>query len=151
MKDQIDLSKMQSIQILNKNNFLRLHRYWKSSDFELWDKIWNQIDSKSFWKQSRSGFLDPFYDNYFFKYLTYRNRKKKDIKILEAGCGMGQIVIALRKKGFECYGLDFAKNIISILRKEFPDHHFQHGDIRQLPYKNSFFDGYISLGVIEHF
>jgi hypothetical protein len=46
--------------------------------------------------------------------------------------------------------MDWIKTI-NILNKEFPDVPFHQGDIRNLPYENNIFDGYISLGVIEHF
>ncbi len=49
------------------------------------------------------------------------------------------------------HGLDFAPATIGLLRKHFPDLPFKQGDIRDLPYSDSHFDGYISLGVIEHF
>jgi ubiquinone/menaquinone biosynthesis C-methylase UbiE len=81
----------------------------------------------------------------FLKYLS------QGAKILEAGCGLGDIVLALRARDFGCYGLDFAGNVIKTLNENFPDMPFHRGDIRSLHYSDAFFDGYISLGVIEHF
>lgn len=71
--------------------------------------------------------------------------------MLEAGCGVGQVVLALRARGYDCHGIDYAKSTIELLNTEFPDVPFYYGDIRSIPYDNAFFDGYISLGVIEHF
>ena len=70
---------------------------------------------------------------------------------MEAGCGVGQVVVALRARGFDCYGLDYAEKVIKMLNKNFPNYPFHKGDIRKLPYADASFDAYISLGVIEHF
>jgi ubiquinone/menaquinone biosynthesis C-methylase UbiE len=61
------------------------------------------------------------------------------------------VVLALRARGFDCYGLDYADKIIGILNKKFPEVPFSCGDIRMLPYYEESFDAYISLGLIEHF
>jgi ubiquinone/menaquinone biosynthesis C-methylase UbiE len=64
---------------------------------------------------------------------------------------VGQVVLAMRANGYNCFGLDFASSTIQMLNNEFPDVPFHKGDIRCLPYEDKSFDGYVSLGVIEHF
>jgi ubiquinone/menaquinone biosynthesis C-methylase UbiE len=145
MKDQIDLSKMESIPTLNPNGFFRLHRYWREPSNEMWDEIWSKTDELSYWEDSLKGELLKEYENVFLKYMSPNDR------VLEAGSGIGQVVLALRARGFDCYGLDYAEKIISILNSKFPHVPFHLGDIRNLPYDPDFFDSYISLGVIEHF
>ena len=145
MKDKIDLSLMQSVPILTDNGFVRLNRYWMDPDSNLWDDIWENTDESSYWNSAIKGNLDKDYNRVITKYLS------KGSKILEAGCGVGQVVLALRFKGYDCYGLDYAEKIISKLNLKFPDVPFHQGDIRALNYPNNSFDAYISLGVIEHF
>lgn len=145
MPDQIDLSKMQSVPVLGPNGFLRLHRHWRESDSVMWDDIWNHTPSTTYWRSALSGQLASDYERLFLKYLP------REAKVLEAGCGVGQVVLALRARGFDCYGLDFTNTIIKTLNERFPDVPFHHGDIRSLPYADATFDSYISLGVIEHF
>lgn len=145
MPDQIDLSRMQSIPVMGPNGYMQLHRYWKEPDNTMWDGIWKNTPSTDYWRNALSGHLAKDYERLFLKYLP------KGAKILEAGCGVGQVALALRSRGFDCFGLDYAKNTISMLNEKFPEVPFHQGDIRCLPYPDAFFDSYISLGVIEHF
>jgi ubiquinone/menaquinone biosynthesis C-methylase UbiE len=136
---------MDSISVLTPNGYERLQRYWREPNSEMWDEIWSKTDEKEYWRNALNGELLYEYKNVFEKYLIPGS------KILEAGCGLGQVVIALRTRGFNCYGLDYADKVINILNNKFPDIPFEIGDIRNIKYNDNFFDSYISLGVIEHF
>jgi len=70
---------------------------------------------------------------------------------LEGGCGTGQNVYGLNRWGYDAYGVDFAKNTVNIIKREFPDLKVFNSDVRKLKFSDNFFDGYWSLGVIEHF
>jgi ubiquinone/menaquinone biosynthesis C-methylase UbiE len=72
-------------------------------------------------------------------------------KILEGGCGRGQYVYALKRNGYNTYGVDYAKETIEQITKSFPDLKVYLGDVRKLSFADNEFDGYWSLGVIEHF
>lgn len=74
-------------------------------------------------------------------------------KILEGGCGAGQYVLSLKLHGYAVYGVDTARETIcSLLQKsETRDASLQIADVRTLPFEDNSFDGYWSLGVIEHF
>jgi ubiquinone/menaquinone biosynthesis C-methylase UbiE len=145
MKDQLDLSKMESVPKVNNKGYLRLHRYWSEPNKELWDNIWKNTKGVEYWEKSLNGYLIPDYKSIFLKYL------KKGDKVLEAGSGVGQVVLALRALHYDCYGLDYAEETINLLKKKFPKVPFVLGDIRTIPFEDGFFDSYISLGVIEHF
>lgn len=145
MPDQIDLSTMQSVPEKGPGGILRLHRYWKQPDSLMWDDIWKNTPSREYWRGALKGDLASDYARLFTKYL------QPGAKVLEAGCGVGQVVIAMRARGYDCAGLDFAENTIRALKQEFPEVPFHHGDIRALPFDDNSFDGYVSLGVIEHF
>ena len=144
MPDNIDLSRMQSVPVMGPNGYLRLHRHWREPDGSMWDDIWKNTSSADYWRNALKGRLMPEH-KIFLKYMA------PGAKVLEAGCGVGQVVIALRARGIDCHGLDFAQKTIEILNRQFPDLPFRLGDIRDLPYSDNSFDGYISLGVIEHF
>ena len=70
--------------------------------------------------------------------------------ILEAGCGMGQIVHTLRKLGFDCEGVDTAQKTIARIHELQPSLPVQVGDVLELPVNDNHYSGLISLGVIEH-
>lgn len=72
-------------------------------------------------------------------------------KILEAGCGMGDKVYRLAAVGFDAVGVDFAPNTIDLIKKNWPHLNVHNADVRKLPFDDNSFDGYWSLGVIEHF
>jgi len=75
----------------------------------------------------------------------------KGRKIIEAGCGNGGIVLALSRAGYKVSGVDFAEQTVSRLNKSHPDLDIILDDVRDLSAPDASYDGYWSLGVIEHF
>jgi SAM-dependent methyltransferase len=71
--------------------------------------------------------------------------------ILEGGCGMGDKVYALDKAGFNAKGVDYAPDTVALTKQYWPHLDVLLGDVRKLPFQSCSFDGYWSLGVIEHF
>jgi SAM-dependent methyltransferase len=71
--------------------------------------------------------------------------------ILEGGCGLGSHVYALSKSGYHSFGVDYAPRTVEYLNSQFPELDIRLADVRNLPFKDNTFDGYWSLGVIEHF
>jgi len=80
-------------------------------------------------------------------------RKYLDMEssILEGGCDSGNHVYALQHNDFNAVGLDFASKTVGMIKKSVPELNVQLGDVRSLPFEDDLFDGYWSLGVIEHF
>lgn len=110
---------------------------------EFWDKHWDSVTNKK-------SFSDLVLSHSRHKKITEKYLKNGN-KVLEGGCGRGQLVYCLDKWGFLAYGIDYAKEMIEKLKVFFPDLNFTCGDVRKLPYQDGFFDAYWSLGVIEHF
>lgn len=73
------------------------------------------------------------------------------MKVLEAGCGMGIFVHALREKGHDVLGLDYMASTVRKVRDYDPDFPIEAGDVQELRFEDGTFDAYVSLGVIEHF
>lgn len=71
-------------------------------------------------------------------------------KILEGGCGQGQNVYGLNALGFDCYGVDFAKETIAQIKRVLPELKIFAEDLQHLHFDNNFFDACWLLGVIEH-
>lgn len=74
-----------------------------------------------------------------------------DEPIIEAGCGRGQWVALLHKKGCNAVGVDIVEQPLKIAMQIHPELKLQHADVRKLPFDDSAFGVYMSLGVIEHF
>lgn len=108
---------------------------------DFWDKHWN-VDNFRITIQG-------YKNNKFILENTRRYLKKGTI--LEGGCGLGGNVYCLHYNGYSAYGVDFAKNTVAKINNYFPDLNVTVGDVRKLDFENEFFDGYWSLGVIEHF
>lgn len=58
---------------------------------------------------------------------------------------------ALLKHGYDAVGVDSAERTVKRINEVMPDLNVIPGDVRDLPFDNGSFDGYWSLGVIEHF
>jgi len=72
-------------------------------------------------------------------------------RVLEDGCGRANKVKALADSGFKAIGIDFAEESVRQARLEYPELDIRKGDVRSLPFPADYFDGYWSIGVIEHF
>ena len=79
------------------------------------------------------------------KYLPQRAR------ILEGGCGRGHKAQAMAEEGYEVVGVDFGARTVESARANFPSLDIRTGDVRSLEFPDEYFDGYWSIGVIEHF
>jgi SAM-dependent methyltransferase len=71
-------------------------------------------------------------------------------KVLEAGCGAGRIVQAMRAKGIDCEGVDWSPDVVSAVRASHPDLPVRVGNVLALDVPDGHYAGCISLGVIEH-
>jgi SAM-dependent methyltransferase len=112
----------------------------KSND-AYWDAHWENKEFEKKIKITKNSFIS----NNTNKYLVKGN------KILEGGCGRGQNVYLLQKLDYDCIGIDYAKSTVDKINKLAPEINVQLGDVRKLEFTDNSFDGYWSLGVIEHF
>jgi len=71
-------------------------------------------------------------------------------KVLDAGCGLGEWVIFMSRKGLRPIGMDYSQKLISFLESRFPKQQWKRGAVQDLPFSPGDFDAVISWGVIEH-
>lgn len=109
-----------------------------------WDSLWNV---KNFKKTVMNGIKNRLITKTTLKFIL----PDKSKKILEGGCGNGQFVYTFNKLGYNSYGIDYAPKTISKIKTVFPDLKVSVGDVRKLDFPDNYFDGYWSIGVIEHF
>ena len=81
---------------------------------------------------------------------------KRNMKVLDAGCGDGSVLFLLTKGfGIKPYGIDVSPQAIKRAEKLFKDNgiesKFECADTRSLPFPSNYFDVVLSWGVIEHF
>lgn len=75
---------------------------------------------------------------------------KKNDKIIEAGCGLGQFVLHYKDRGYDILGVDYSAKAIKKLKNYDKDLKVEYGDCTKLKYPDNSFDFYMSFGVIEH-
>jgi ubiquinone/menaquinone biosynthesis C-methylase UbiE len=72
---------------------------------------------------------------------------KKSWKFLDVGCGMGGLVLALRKKGYKAFGLDISD---FCLENSPAKKWIFKGNILKLPFKRESFEVTCCFGVLEY-
>lgn len=71
-------------------------------------------------------------------------------KILDVGCGTGQLVAFLNKNGFEAFGCDNTQEAIKQARKINSPQAIIQASATELPFKNNSFDLVTAVSLIEH-
>ena len=75
------------------------------------------------------------------------------LRVLDLGCGRGEVLLACAHAGAQVAGLDYAQAAVDISREtlaEVPGAEVQQGDVTQLPWPDGSFDAVLSGDVIEH-
>ena len=124
-----------------KNNRLA----WYRSDYDegFWGRAFDTAISPELYANYGLGTLDEYEDT-FVRWLP------RDGKIIEAGGGPGQFVLALRTRGYDVVGYDLSKVNVEKAKALCPDLPLHVGDVLNLDVPGGHFAGYISLGVVEH-
>jgi len=114
-----------------------------------WDNRWEKAFQSQQWGKYPPEELVRFIARNFYKAV-----KRKDIKILDLGCGTGAGIWYLAREGFSTFGIDGSKTAISIARKRIQkenlEAHLRVGDLIRLNYPDGFFDGIVDIAAIQH-
>ena len=121
----------------------RLAYYLAPADAEFWDNHWKDQLSPDAHHWAEHGALGWF-EEPFTRYLPQQGR------ILEAGCGLGQYVLALRVRGYDAEGVEWGTGTVKAVRALYPDLPIRVGDVTRLEVPDAYYSGYISTGVVEH-
>lgn len=76
-------------------------------------------------------------------------------KILDIGCGPGELVLSLTRKGADVWGVDIAEGMIRaakelLAREDCDPDRLSVGDIENLDFADGWFDAVVASGVIEY-
>lgn len=121
----------------------RLAYYQEAADAGYWDTHWESELAPERLAPFARGELSLL-EEPFTRWLPREGR------ILEAGCGTGQFVLALRARGYDCIGIDYAARTVEQVRSILPDLPIFEGDVTRMEYADDSFSAVISLGVVEH-
>jgi len=122
----------------------RLVYYQSTADKNFWDNQWENLISEKYFQKCIKGDLDEL-SPYIQKYMS------KEDRIIEAGCGLGRIVVSLLHQGFKSIeGIDYGEKTINQVKQIFPDLPIKVGNVLKIDKPDNYYHGYISLGVVEH-
>jgi SAM-dependent methyltransferase len=74
----------------------------------------------------------------------------RDGRHLEAGCGAGFWVAALRQAGLAVEGIEYAPNLVEIVNRVYPQLPVCYGDALAIDCPDGTYASYLSFGVVEH-
>ena len=110
------------------------------------EKAWNEL--AKVWKGYRTR---PFKDVEALLSLLSSSKKGK---ILEIGCGNCRNLLPFAKAGFECYGIDFSKEMLKFAeqfaRKNEVRIQLKQARAEKLPFKSNSFDYVLNIAVLHH-
>lgn len=113
-------------------------------DRDAWEERWSTREVGQTLAAYRSaGRLDDF-QALFAKYIP------KELPVLEAGCGVGQLVAGLASRGYRVEGVDYASDTVARIREAAPDLNVRVCDVREIDAPDGTYGAYISIGVLEH-
>lgn len=107
-----------------------------------WDRHWETADLRREITRKHHDFL---------VLPTTRDYLSPGSRVLEGGCGTGVHVYHLQRHGYQSVGIDNAPETVRHAKEAVPEMDIREGDVRALPFPDNHFDGYWSIGVIEHF
>lgn len=113
-----------------------------------WDKVWDDIYKKSAWGKYPPEELIRFFAKNF-----YNVKNRKEIKVLDIGCGPGSgSGWFIAREGFDYYGVDGSKIAINRAKNKFREEKlsgkFTICDFESLPFENNLFDAVIDVAAL---
>ncbi len=111
----------------------------------------NEANSYDGWYQTpRGAFIDEVETNLAFSMFN----TKKEMKVLDAGCGTGIFSLKLAKKGCVVTGIDISRDMMTIAQKKAREHNeltidFKLMDINSLEFDENVFDAVFSMTAFE--
>lgn len=87
-------------------------------------------------------------------YFSLPRVQRRKTRILDLGCGSGANLWMIAKEGFDAFGIDIARTGIRLCRTMLKSYDVMAalavGNMRELPYKNDFFDAIVDVLSVEH-
>jgi 2-polyprenyl-3-methyl-5-hydroxy-6-metoxy-1,4-benzoquinol methylase len=93
-------------------------------------------------------FLSGQDSGFFAKYADALKPSEPGARVLDVGCGVGQVVARLQTAGFEAHGVDVSQP--NVIRARQVTERCQVYDGKKLPYPDNYFVSAGALNVLEH-
>ena len=112
---------------------------------------WENLHSK---KRFRPLYPAESIVRFLFTNFSHELNERKNIKIIDIGCGAGRHTRLCSEQGFNTYAVDFSKKGVVESEKLLADSNlkaqFSVADMGDLPFETETFDGAISFGVFYY-
>ena len=113
-----------------------------------WDSVWDKVFQEQEWGKYPGESLIRFVARNFY------NKDRKNIRLLEVGCGPGANVWYMAREGFRAYGMDGSATAIQKAKRRLKAEGLKArlvtGDINHLPYPKHYFDAVIDNECLAH-
>lgn len=121
----------------------RLEWYDQPASEQFWADTWTERLHSGYYEQADRGDFQDIED-VLIRFL------KLDGLHLEAGCGLGYWVAALKARGFLVEGIEYSQPLVEMLQKARPDLPVRQGNALAIDRPSNSYDSYLSFGVVEH-
>jgi SAM-dependent methyltransferase len=123
----------------------RMKWYGEPGDESYWYEYWKARLTANYYMtaENTSLALDEL-GQILLKYLSPHGLH------LEAGCGAGYWVAVLRHQGFRIEGIEYARELVALVRAASPHLPVKQGNALAIDCPDDSYDGYLSIGVVEH-
>ncbi len=88
-------------------------------------------------------------NNWYGGIIDYLNTDKKNLSVLDIGCGLGYLLSALNEN-YDKYGIESSEFATNYVKKNFTDINIKNGDYKSIGVFNKKFDVISLYHVIEH-
>jgi SAM-dependent methyltransferase len=98
-------------------------------------------------------YREPYFDSRYFPVWTViadRLLSAGARRVLDIGCGPGQLAAYLGELGLEVTGIDFSPKAIELARRAAPDADFHVGDVLEPHWYEDGYDAFVCTEVLEH-
>ena len=115
-----------------------------------WDPLWENIFKESCWGSYPNEELIRFMARNF-----YKSPNRKEVKVLEIGCGTGSNVWYLAREGFSAYGIDGSETATEMARDRLSgeglEADLKTGDVVSMfqHYPENYFDAVVDIGCLQ--
>ena len=123
----------------------RIEWYGEAGDERYWYEYWKARLTADYYSMAENASLER--DELGQILLAYL---APDGLHLEAGCGAGYWVAALKQQGWRIEGIEYARELVELVRTVNPDLPVKQGDALAIDCPDGFYDAYLSIGVVEH-
>ncbi len=123
----------------------RMRWHAEEADEAFWADYWESKVNAAYYRQAEA--LDLAADELGGPLLAEMPR---DGRHLEAGCGAGYWVAALRRAGLDVEGIEYSRELVALVNRVYPGLPVSYGDALALDCPDNTYASYLSFGVVEH-